>query len=396
MAGDRKGIRWMRAALLLAAAALVGCGGGGGGGDDDDEDRPAAFAVLGQADFAAHQANRGAPASALGLAQPLGGVATDGARFYVADFGNNRVLGWDDIPDAGPGAADFVLGQADFSGTAPGTSAMALALPAGIAIGNGRFAVADAGNNRVLIWNTLPGAGDAPDVVIGQADFAGNDPGVGAARLNFPVAVALAGNRLFVVDQGNHRVLIWNSVPTVSGAAADVVLGQPDFDTVTAGDEEEGLDNPAGLWSDGFRLLVADSGNNRVMYWAQVPRTSGASASYVIGQTDFARTASGTSSQGMFTPFGVASDGTRIYVADSSNNRVLRFDSFPIASGAAAGEVYGQATFSSRVANDTDEDGDSDDEASEETLSTPTGVALFSGVLYVTDRNNHRVLLFPG
>jgi len=28
------------------------------------------------------------------------------------------------------------------------------------------------------------------------------------------------------------------------------------------------------------------------------------------------------------------------------------------------------------------------------TMSSPTGVFIYSGVLYVSDRNNHRVLLF--
>ena len=101
----------------------------------------------------------------------------------------------------------------------------------------------------------------------------------------------------------------------------------------------------------------------------------------------------------------MASDGTRIYIADASNNRVVKLSSFPIAHGSTYSAVYGQDSdsFSARAANDTDQDGangTTNDDGSintapdRNTLSTPTGVSVANGVLYVTDRNNHRVLEF--
>lgn len=388
----------LRARIALPALlviALSACGGGGHG-DSTDIDMPDAFSVIGQADYISGSANRGATTTNLGIAQPLGGVATDGDHLFVADYGNNRVLGWNTIPASLDVPPDFVLGQSSFTANGAATARNRLALPAGVAISNGKLAVADAGNNRVLIWNSVPSSSVQPDVVVGQADFTGNDPGLSASTLSFPAAVALTADRLFVADQNNNRVLIWNSVPTTSGAAADIVLGQQDFATNTANDEEDGLNNPAGIWTDGFRLLVGDSGNNRVMYWAQVPRTSGADATYVMGQADFSRTTAGIGSASMRTPYGVASDGTRIYVADAGNNRVLKFDAFPIASGAVALDVYGQNTFDARTPNDDDQNGTADDNPSARTLSSPTGVSYFGGVLYVSDRNNHRILFFPG
>jgi sugar lactone lactonase YvrE len=387
----------MPAALLagLLCLSLAGCGGDDGSSASDDTDMPVAFAIIGQPDFTGYQANRGAPTSALGLAQPQGGAATNGEKLYVADYGNNRILGWNAIPDSVDAAPDFVLGQNAFTANLPGTSTTSLALPASVTIAGDRLIVCDSGNNRVLIWNTLPAANVAADVVIGQPDFVSNEPATTASGLSYPVDATIAGNRLFVADQGNHRVLVWNGVPSTPATPASIVLGQPDFVTAEAGDEEEGLENPSAIWSDGFRLLVSDSGNHRVMFWSQIPRVSYAPASFVLGQADFARSASGASSQQMFTPYGLTSDGTRIYVADSNNNRVLKFDSFPIASGQSATDVFGQDTFSRRTANDDDQDGTSDDNPSARTLSAPTGVFLFSGVLYITDRNNHRLLMFP-
>lgn len=386
--------RLAKTLLLSVAVVLSACGGGG---SDDEVELIAAGAVIGQADFLSGSANRGSSVSGLGLAQPLGGIATDGTNFFVADYGNHRVLGYASVPGPATPAA-FVLGQDSLTANSPGTGPTRLALPASVALVDGRLVVADAGNNRVLIWNTLPVANTAPDVVIGQLDLSSDDPGTAADKLSFPVAATIANNRLIVSDQDNNRVLIWNSVPAVNGAAADVVLGQTDFSGSSARDEEDGLTTPAGIWSDGFRLLVADSGNNRVMLWTQLPRTSGADASFVIGQSDFSRVSAGVGQSALRTPSGVASDGTRIWIADSGNNRVLEFDAFPIASGALAVDVYGQGrdSYSARTPNDDDQDGATDDTPSARTLSSPTGVSVIANTLYVVDRNNHRVLAFPG
>lgn len=387
--------RLYRAAVVASSISLTLVACGGGGTSDDDIDMPEAFQVVGQKDYLGFQSNRGSSVNALGLAQPLGGIATDGAHFYVADYANHRVLGWNSVPAALDQAPDFVLGQSSFTTNSAGTAATRLALPASVSITDSRLVVADAGNNRVLIWNTLPTTNVGPDVVVGQADLTHNDPGTTAGQLNFPIAATIANNKLFVVDQYNNRVLIWNSVPTSNGADASVVLGQLDFTSSVAGDEEDGLTNPSGLWTDGLRLLVSDSGNNRVLYWSSIPRSSAADATYVIGQTDFSRTSAGVGQSSLRTPYGVTSDGTRIFVADAENNRVIEFDSFPIANGPTALALYGQDSWSARTPNDDDQDGESDDTPSARTLSSPTGVSYFNGVLYVTDRSNHRLLFFP-
>ena len=46
--------------------------------------------------------------------------------------------------------------------------------------------------------------------------------------MDFPRFALSDGTRLFVADGGNDRVLIYNTIPTQNAAAADVILGQPD------------------------------------------------------------------------------------------------------------------------------------------------------------------------
>lgn len=382
--------------LLALGGTLAACGGDDD--NDDDADLVSAFTVVGQADFINGSPNRGGSAGAATLAQPLGNIATDGTRLFVADTANNRVLGYSSVPVANGVAADIVLGQSDFTGTTGGTAQNRMALPGSVYIGEGRLVVADSGNNRVLIWNSVPtDSSDLPDVVVGQSGFTTGTSGLSQTQLAFPTSAIIANGKLIVADQNNNRVLVWNTVPATSGAAADLVLGQLSFTTRYDDDEADEMNRPASVWSDGFRLLVADSGNHRVLYWSLFPSDSGAEADYVMGQSDFSRSTAGTSSSTLRTPFGVSSDGTRVYVADSGNHRVLEFDSFPIANGSAATAVFGQEedNFSSATANDDDQDGDVDDTPSARTLSGPTGAFVYSGVLYVTDRNNHRVLMFP-
>ncbi len=382
--------------LLLLTPWFAACGGGGG--NDDSVDMNEAFQVLGQASFTAGSPNGGGAASAATLAQPLGNIATDGTVMFVADTSNNRVLAYTQLPTTNGAPAQFVLGQPSPNSTTGATARDRMALPSSVFLGGGKLVVADSGNNRVLIWNTIPTAASSqPDVVVGQTDFTTSTSGVSATQLAFPSAAIIANGRLLIADQNNNRVLVWGSVPTANGAAATQVLGQPNFTSRLADDEAEEMNRPASLWSDGFRLLVADAGNNRVLFWSLFPQDSGAEADYVIGQSGFSRSTAGTAATSLRTPFGVSADGTRIYVADSGNNRVLAYNSFPIANGSAASEVFGQEVdnFAAAVANDDDQDGEVDDTPSARTLSGPSGAFVYNGVLYVSDRNNNRVMMFP-
>jgi len=383
--------------LLLAGLALglSACGGGGGSGSDDDIDMPEAYGVIGHTDFVSSSSNDGG-ISASSISQPVGNAAVASDLLFVADTANNRVLGYKPIPSTEGPSANIVLGQSNFTAVAAGTSSSKMALPVGVAVGNGKLAVVDSGNNRVLIWNSIPTAsGTAPDLVLGQTSFTTDTAGLSAKGLSYPTSVAIAGNKLVVADQGNNRVLIWNSMPTQNGEAADLVLGQVDFASKLDGDESYEMNRPSSVWTDGIRLLVADSSNNRVLYWQLFPTATDQSADFVMGQSSFGRSNSAAGSTGMKTPYGVTSDGSNVYVADSGNNRVLRYDSFPLADAVSADEVFGQDDFSATTANDDDQDSQVDDDPSNRTLSAPTGVAVADGVLFVSDRNNNRVMIFP-
>ena len=87
-----------------------------------------------------------------------------------------------------------------------------------------------------------------------------------------------------------------------------------------------------------------------------VAYTNGQAASLVLGQADFTSVVAATTASGMNNPFGVAVDpiSGKIFVADTSNHRVLRFDDAAgKANGAPADGVLGQADFNGDVAATT-------------------------------------------
>ncbi|MEM6263340.1 MAG: hypothetical protein AAGI38_12585 [Bacteroidota bacterium] len=106
-----------------------------------------------------------------------------------------------------------------------------------------------------------------------------------------PRGISVAGNRLIVADTGRNRVFIWHTYPEAEHQEPDVVLGQADRAGTGrnqgTGASASSLQYPSGIWSDGERLIVADAWNHRVLIWHQFPKTNGQPADVVLGQKNF-------------------------------------------------------------------------------------------------------------
>jgi len=243
--------------------------------------------VLGQADLRGSLANRGGDAPAADTLHWCYGVALLDGRLFVCDTGNRRVLVWDAIPTRHGTKADRVLGQRDFvtrdenAGESAGPSGMRW--PHGIARYEGALLVADAGNNRVMGWHTLPARNGAPcDFVLGQTDPSAVDHNRTAYRptaisMNMPYALAVQRRRLVVADTANSRLLGFSGDGEAlhTGAPARYLAGQ--FGFADKGDNRwqpamrDSLCWPYGVAAMGDTLVVADAGNNRVLLWEAFP-----------------------------------------------------------------------------------------------------------------------------
>ena len=366
---------------------------------------PAASAVYGQAAFT----TRGAPPqpSAQSLAGPAGLAIDRTGRLYVADPNDNRVLIFPAGAVAGASAIDL-LGQADFvsnlpnSNLAPRASASSLAGPSGVQVtSDGGVVIADSQNNRVLFF---PAASKTATRVWGQSDFTATGANqIKASSINAPFKMAIDYSQspfaLYVSDTNNHRVLVWkDAVRFRSGDPAELVIGQPDFHTAIANVDTRGstvpsatsLSSPRGIAVDqAGNLYVADSGNNRVLRFPRpVAQAGRIAADVVIGQANFSTANSASvAAASLKSPGAVAiGPGGELFVADSGNNRVLQFAARAV-TGAAAFRVYGQANFESFT---------SPSSVSAQTLSSPQGLCVDPGnTLYVSDSGANRVLVFP-
>jgi hypothetical protein len=242
--------------------------------------------VLGQADFESAEPNRGRVAPDAGTLFWPYGIAFLAGSLFVADSENRRVLAWREPPRRNGQPADLVLGQADFQqrdengGNAPNVASMRW--PHGLCLWGGDLCVSDAGNNRVLVYAGVPErSGQAADVVLGQADGSGVDHNQSAywpraCTLNMPYAIAAHGQWLVCADTANSRLLGFDRAARRSGAAASALTGQLDFhqkgDNRWQAPVADSLCWPYGLGvcatsAGSARVVVADSGNNRVSVW---------------------------------------------------------------------------------------------------------------------------------
>ncbi len=357
-----------------------------------------ASVVIGQTDFVF----AGAGNTSQALRTP-GFVHSDGKKFYVTDTGNHRVLIYNKLPLTTNQAADVVVGQSNMSANTPSSTSATLSCGfnfvnsndiqynEGAATSDGvHLIVTDAGNNRVLIYNSIPTKnGQCPNVVVGQPDLVSNNNDTAHNALDTPNRAFMSNGKLFIVDQQNSRVLIFNALPTKNNANADVVVGNTSFTDNSTGRTQNRFNNPHSAVSDGTHLVVADSENHRVLIYNTIPTKNGSNADVVLGQTDFT---SDTSDPNIVTansigyPEDVFIDNKHLYVVDATNNRIMIWNTIPTTNNQAADIVIGQDDFVSSYLNP--------EGITTYSLSNPGGIFVGNNQLYVADKYNNRVLAF--
>lgn len=345
--------------------------------------------------------------STTSLFGPRGACQVRG-QLWVSDTGHHRLLGWASAPTSDNTPADWVIGQPDFlheGRNAKGEpNAATLNVPTGICACGEGLAVADAWNHRILIWHQLPTHNNTPaDLVLGQADFSGMQSNRGkdaptTETLFWSYGVHWDGERLWVADSGNRRVLMWQGLPTRNGQPADLVLGQRDF---TCRDENAGAEPsafsmrwPHGLTLWGNKLCVADAGNNRIMVWDSLPVSNGVDCDHMLGQNDNVLVDNNQSlywptSAALNMPYGVAAVGDWLITADTANSRLIGWHIEDCATGVAARALSAQPDFNAKGDNRWQT-------PVRDSLCWPYGVSAGCGDdhVVVADSGNNRVLLW--
>jgi tripartite motif-containing protein 71 len=229
-----------------------------------------------------------------GFVEPTGiGVDVRGS-VYVADEGDERVARiWGDgtyLSEIG-GPSD--VGGARLNGVAA----------VAVAAGSGRTYVADAGHNRVLVYNAEGsllarwGAGEGDGSASGEAGGFNHPSGIA-------VSAPSLGEDVYVADKGNDRVVERSPTGEILRVWGSRGAGDGRFHA------------PAGVAVDGAGdVYVLDGENNRVELFDPVGR--------LVTKWGLRGTGLGDFSQ----PSAIAIDcNGDVYVADTNNNRVERFN----------------------------------------------------------------------
>ena len=215
-----------------------------------------------------------------------------------------------------------------------------------------RLAISDTNHDRVLVAGT---DGQVERVFTG---------------FNRPQGVAFAGTRLYVADTGAHSIravdLETGEVSLLAGA------GRP---AMTEADLAEGaLRSPWDVTVHGGLLYIAMAGSHQV--WRMEPERGRPQPWAGTGREGIR---DGTVDAAWFAqPSGIATDGRRLYVADSEVSAVRAIDP-------RAGTVrtlVGEGLF---------EFGDRDGVGVQARLQHPLGVAAGPGTVYVADSYNCKV-----
>jgi hypothetical protein len=213
-------------------------------------------------------------------------------------------------------AADLALGAHGFNQSGGPTL---FNHPTGLATDGRMLLMTDRWNNRVLIWKSAPDGNVAPDLVLGQPDFEGNDSGAGLHQLNWPgnVAVSPNGQRIAVTDTNNDRILIWNSLPKSNGQPADVVIDLSEISSTNGNrNSADGQSQrftrmpfswPWGVWTDGAKLAVVATHGAAILMWNEFPSRHHQPPDVVLRP------------QGVGTPRNITSDGKSFFAVSDHN-----------------------------------------------------------------------------
>lgn len=333
-------------------------------------------------------------------------IAVDSAAtLYVADCGSSTIR---KITPAR--VVTTLAGTPGVFGSADGTGPAAqFENPEGIATDGTSIYVADSGNSTIRkitpsgVVTTVAGV---PGVLPGWVD------GVGAAaRFDAPIQMASDGTSLFVADLQNYAV---RKMAFATFAVTTLAGGSPaDGGSADGTGTAASFNHPAGITTDGTDLYVADLSNSKIrkivtatgqvstLAGVTLPQgiTSDGTNLYVVtgsatigriviatgqvttlaGTPGVVGSADGTGAAASFNrPAGITTDGTNLYVTDSTPNNTIRkivIATAEVTTLAGTARVVGSADGTGGAAS----------------FNRPIDITTDGTNLFVADSNNHTI-----
>ena len=299
--------------------------------------------------------------SSVGLEYPLGLTVydgNDGQCLLVADSVKNEIIQLKNIDSSNKTAS--VLAR---NWTGDGSLSVPSYLFLDTSHGNNLY-ITDSSNQRILLFPSMQ-SDDPPPIVVAGVSGAG---GSTSDKFVIPYGVVVdSAQNLYVADHYNHRIMFW-----AQGASSGIRIAG----TGTEGTGSTELHYPVGLFLDEVNslLYVADKENHRVQVF-NLTDTPPYVGSTVAGGNGLG---SGSNQLNQPSDVWVSRKTGAVYIADSSNHRIQRWNPEATVGVTVAGDLHGNAGFDNTK------------------LSTPSGLTINKNEtrMYVSDTGNGRIQWF--
>lgn len=157
-------------------------------------------------------------------------------------------------------------------------------------------------------------------ILLSGIDF--NNTG-GSLLFNHPMNIETDGTRLLLADTRNNRILIWNTIPD-GNVEPDLVLGQDNFTTNNPGTALNRLNWPVGIATAEGKVVVADTYNDRILIWNTFPTSNAQAADLSIELNNH-----DDPMKRIEWPWSVWTDGSKLIVTSTVGATVLIYNTFP-------------------------------------------------------------------
>jgi sugar lactone lactonase YvrE len=316
---------------------------------------------------------------------PFGIVADAVGNIYVADVDNHIIRKF-----ASDGTATILAGtgSSGFKDQALPQGASTIVTidsqfnkPMGLALSGSKLYVADTGNNRIRIVDTVT---KVVTTLVGTATAGRNDT---TGTFSGPQGLALntTGTELYVTDTENHLIRkvsnLTAAAPTVQTLAGVGAAGATDATTSTELLSVATFNRPTGIVVDSTgKIYIADTGNHKIRLL-----DTGAGRLQSVAGSGTAGFMDGTGATARFnSPRGLALDTQtgNLYIADSGNNRVRYIPTSGTVSAAtmAGSNLSGNQNTDSLITS---------------TFKAPAGLSYSGGNLYIGDGADPTVASVP-
>jgi thiol-disulfide isomerase/thioredoxin len=302
-----------------------------------------------------------------------------GSRLFIADSNHNRIVVTDldgqlqdTIGTGAVGHADGPFNQSTFNH------------PQGMVLVGDLLWVADTENHLLRKVDlaarqvsTAAGTGKEGEALPGGKSFPPK-----STPLNSPWALWAHEGILYIAMAGAHQ--IWNMpldesrIELFAGSGREDVADGRLVSPLPYNAAFAAFAQPSGLASDGTRLFVADSEGSAIR---SVPFDPGGNVETLVGPTgdlfDFGDVDGAGSNVRLQHPLGIVYHEGKLYVADTYNNKI---------------KVIDVAKRSAETLAGTGQPGHDDaEEGAQATFNEPAGLAAVGNKLIVADTNNHAI-----